>query len=363
MVRPKSIDFGWTEDGSAVQLRFDFEGNSIPFEFSRQAYASFVGDALRVLLSVEGLSGESSKREVLKPAPELVRSVQLFHYQGGHLLAVMKMDGSVQQLYLSGKQYDELTTLLTENKYPISHPGPAAEKRAYPTCYMCDSPRTTREHVPAKAIFPESKDIGKHLRKDLKRVPSCNAHNTEKSHDDELLMRVLAHGPVNDVGKQQAQTKILRSLENDPKAREDMQRESRPVYFLKPDGQWYRSATVQFPRKRVEVILEWMGRALYFLHYQERWLGDVIVMPSFFSFAAREMRKLHSMSDPLLMNAPKHGANPSVFYYQVMKGIAASGAAFNSIRATFYEKTLVSFLFAESRTPAPPPSDSELEPL
>lgn len=61
------------------------------------------------------------------------------------------------------------------------------------SCYRCDEPGTTREHVPPKCLFPEAKDMGGlHLREDLITVPSCPVHNTAKSRDDEFLMVCMA---------------------------------------------------------------------------------------------------------------------------------------------------------------------------
>jgi hypothetical protein len=57
------------------------------------------------------------------------------------------------------------------------------------TCYMCENPPTSREHVPPKCLFPESKDVkGQNFRENLITVPSCDLHNSKKSKDDEFLM-------------------------------------------------------------------------------------------------------------------------------------------------------------------------------
>jgi len=64
-------------------------------------------------------------------------------------------------------------------------------KRA--TCYMCESPATSREHVPPRCLFPDDPTF----RKDLIKVPSCDVHNLRKSKDDELLRHILASAPGN----------------------------------------------------------------------------------------------------------------------------------------------------------------------
>lgn len=60
-------------------------------------------------------------------------------------------------------------------------------------CYMCEATATSVEHVPPRCLFPEQKDLpsGVNLRKQLITVPSCEAHNTSKSKDDEYLLYAL----------------------------------------------------------------------------------------------------------------------------------------------------------------------------
>jgi hypothetical protein len=56
----------------------------------------------------------------------------------------------------------------------------------WPSCYACDSPKASREHVPPLCFFPDEKDINNQslFRKNLISVPSCDVHNTGKSEDD-----------------------------------------------------------------------------------------------------------------------------------------------------------------------------------
>jgi hypothetical protein len=59
------------------------------------------------------------------------------------------------------------------------------------TCYMCDSPETSREHAPPLCFFPETKDVGRDLRRNLVTVPSCDVHNSKKSKDDEFFRSLV----------------------------------------------------------------------------------------------------------------------------------------------------------------------------
>lgn len=81
-------------------------------------------------------------------------------------------------------------------------------------CYMCDSPATSREHVPPKCLFPERKDIPEeNYRQGLITVPSCDAHNSQKCADDEFLMVSL--GGIfsnNSIGYRHKMTKVNRAI-------------------------------------------------------------------------------------------------------------------------------------------------------
>ena len=58
---------------------------------------------------------------------------------------------------------------------------------------MCDSSARSREHVPPRNLFPEAHESGGvDYRINLITVPSCDAHNSAKSKDDEFLMLVSA---------------------------------------------------------------------------------------------------------------------------------------------------------------------------
>ena len=82
------------------------------------------------------------------------------------------------------------------------------------TCYACNRPKTSDEHVPPRLLFPASKDTDgdRDLRRNLITVPSCDVHNSQKSKDDEYLLWVLSsNADANDVGFQQSMTKLTRS--------------------------------------------------------------------------------------------------------------------------------------------------------
>jgi hypothetical protein len=59
------------------------------------------------------------------------------------------------------------------------------------TCYMCELPEMSREHARPLCFFPEAQEFGRDVRNNLITVPSCDAHNSAKSKDDEFLRGVM----------------------------------------------------------------------------------------------------------------------------------------------------------------------------
>ena len=88
-----------------------------------------------------------------------------------------------------------------------------------PTCYMCDSVETSREHVPPACFFPPAKEIGRDLRRNLITVPSCDVHNSLKSKDDEYLRTVITMTATHSqVGQFQFVNKVLPAVAHRPLA-------------------------------------------------------------------------------------------------------------------------------------------------
>lgn len=72
-------------------------------------------------------------------------------------------------------------------------PGLSTVTHTHKTCYACEAQATSREHVPPLCLFPTARDSdGQDLRRNLITVPSHEAHNLQKSKDDEFLMVSIA---------------------------------------------------------------------------------------------------------------------------------------------------------------------------
>lgn len=130
------------------------------------------------------------------------------------------------------------------------------------TCYQCDADATTDEHVPARCFFPAAKDLPEHgdLRRNLKTVPSCEAHNGDCSKDDEYvaLMVVMSasNGPL---AAEYFWKQKTRGLVRKPALKKALEASMIPVLL---DGR----ETVQVPldRPRFDGVMTRIARGLYF---------------------------------------------------------------------------------------------------
>ncbi|WP_295471181.1 hypothetical protein [uncultured Pseudomonas sp.] len=224
------------------------------------------------------------------------------------------------------------------------------------TCYMCDQPQTGKEHVPPRCIFPEGKDSPrKTYRTNLFTVPSCDAHNSRKSKEDEFFLIYMAScASANQVGILHQQTKLMRIVERKPHVFAEMLKNSMPATLDKGQGRIEETCAFLLDRERVNTQLEHIARALYFWHYKSKWLSPLIVIPlqgltdsdqsanaAAISIAAR--------SAGLLRSLPRLGSNQDVFYYQVVDD--EDGQV---IHAVFFDGMKIAFAY---------PTTFEHEPL
>lgn len=199
-------------------------------------------------------------------------------------------------------------------------------------CYMCSKEKTSAEHVPPKCLFPESKDIqGIDLRRELITVPSCEIHNFKKSKDDEFLLYILSMNlPTNEIAQIQFK-KVERSIERSIKRpnsliRTMMTNVSRVTVVNSETREAFPTIAIRNDDSRLESALDHIGRGLYFYHFKERWPGNVITLPEFilpWPIPDIDQGKTDTRTEVIKMASNKlaecefHGANPSVFKYQV----------------------------------------------
>jgi len=200
------------------------------------------------------------------------------------------------------------------------------------TCYMCSKKATSREHAPPRCIFPARKDTpdGADYRKNLITVPSCDEHNSEKSHDDEYLLFALAGSYTSsDIGLTQFTTKVKRAFENQPSKAGNFIRRSAPVRLRKVEqAEWEDGLQVVAEGDRIDSVLSNCARALYYHETRRKFLGPAHVLTHFTLYHDEtlqanitkgfEVTELHFASE-----APR-GDNPKVFWYKVHESDATA---------------------------------------
>jgi len=194
------------------------------------------------------------------------------------------------------------------------------------SCYMCENPSQSRQHVPPRCFFPERKDLGsyKDYRKNLITVPSCKRHNLSHSKDDEYLwLVVVANWRNNKVARRLFRTKVRRAMRKSPKKRGVYLRQWLPATV----GSRLTGAPI-IDRDRFDESMACIARGLHFYHFDgERWAGEIwvetreLVHVGMFDPEQRSARlkAMELLSDMHLKNEPWLGDNPAIVCYQVFR--------------------------------------------
>jgi hypothetical protein len=202
------------------------------------------------------------------------------------------------------------------------------------TCYFCDEDPCSREHVPPRCLFPEIKDLrdGKNQRKNLVSVPSCHAHNSAKSSDDEFLMWILAViAQGNDLKDQHMLSKCMRAFERSPNRFIDIMSNLSPSLLGYSAEGLVKTATFEVDLDRFIHCMSRIAAGLYYHHYGKRWRGTYLVFTDAFfemkNSRAAEINQTIFESNKRIVEAfcvlPYLGSNPSIFrykYYSVNEG-------------------------------------------
>lgn len=200
------------------------------------------------------------------------------------------------------------------------------------TCYMCDQPSTSEEHVPPKCLFPKEKDLpdGLSLRKDLLKVPACDLHNTARSKDDEYLLYVLSMNIANNaVAFQQFSTKVLRAYRRRPALMHSIVREHQEVVAVDVSGMAYNTLMVKADMARIYKCFNQMARALYYKEFNDKFFGECRFLHDFTIADESKFRVVVKTGDTE-QSALGHvkayfrqfahtGCNPSVFRYHFVE--------------------------------------------
>src|SRR5258708_9202258 len=169
------------------------------------------------------------------------------------------------------------------------------------TCYMCDKPGKTKEHVPPECFFPKQADIPKGLdfRKNLITVRSCDDHNLRKSGDDEYLKMVIAsHWQNNQAGYEYSMAPVKRSIQLKEKQGlwRNFLEKAKNDEFVSSEGEQLVSINIDVARFNSE--LEKIARGIYFYQFKQK----VVVSPIIFSRSLVTMIKTQDPKMNALMN-------------------------------------------------------------
>lgn len=188
---------------------------------------------------------------------------------------------------------------------------------------MCDDPATSREHVPPRCFFPKSiHSSGKNFRKNLITVPACEAHNSQKSKDDEYLLYLISSNYENNQeGLRHFLIKTRRSFERHPNLLRDFFFRDE-LFPIQVDGQ--PSLAFSFDPLRFENAFNCMARAIYFHYFKTKWDEQlqIIVASGFVTPTQGDFQKQNAWLQKLKsadFGTPKYGENQEIFYCQFLE--------------------------------------------
>ncbi len=212
-------------------------------------------------------------------------------------------------------------------------------------CYMCNSAKTSMEHVPPKCLFPTQSDSdGKDYRVNLISVPSCDLHNSSKSKEDEYFLICLSMNMFGGKASHTHQTtKLLRILEKKPHLLKSMFPAFRTGESIEKAVPIFDIDGLRFVRQ-----LQHIGYGIYFHKYGKHWESDLIVVPisGILSVDPSLNAKYRSTAEkvlPIFSRIEKTGENKEVFSYQFTEG--ESGPL---VMLTFYENIQILLCPSES---------------
>jgi hypothetical protein len=195
------------------------------------------------------------------------------------------------------------------------------------TCYMCNRKSSSREHVPPKCFFPDSKDlpIGIDFRRNLITVPSCDQHNSGKSADDEFLLFIMtAQYRGSHLKDKHFESKVMRAFNRSPDRFIGMLEGLAPHRCTEPDGKVFESAVFEVDLTRFDRVVHQLACGIYYHHFNKKWMGKSHSISNIFgtsgnlsslenAFIARQMDKMSRSFEGL----PVHGENQQIFSYQL----------------------------------------------
>ncbi len=198
-------------------------------------------------------------------------------------------------------------------------------------CYYCGAIATSKEHVPPKCFFPESKDVkdGKNYRKKLITVPSCDLHNSAKSHDDEHLLVMLSINILNnDQGNEHAKGKVLRALKRSKGLQESCFKDVQSVIVEDTKRKTVENTVaIKLDDERFNSAIEHIAKAIYFHHFgtqcneriQAIYHGAISIGEVDDVSRNENNESLRKHADLILESVEVLGDNPDIFNYKILE--------------------------------------------
>jgi len=200
------------------------------------------------------------------------------------------------------------------------------------TCYMCDRPETSKEHVPPKCLFPEAKDVdgNSDYRVNLITVPSCDTHNTAKSKDDVYLLFFLAANVVsNELSDDHFSTKIMRAIKRSPHVFSEFAKKNIPVVIEGEDGEKIQTAAIELDRERFDREIKHIAHGIYRHKNNSNFEGEITVFSEGLIDLNSDdsvdlnnsIQSLGKAIDVYFSNTPVEGDNVEIFTFQILKDV------------------------------------------
>lgn len=194
------------------------------------------------------------------------------------------------------------------------------------------------------------------LRKDLITVPSCDAHNAQKTTDDEFLLICLAGNVQNNViGYVQTKTKVARALSRKRKDfMNEVIRNAEQLVIKSDDGTEFPVYKGAPNHQRLWDCFEHIAYGLYFHTQGSVFKGECRTLIGFLHYHEDYLNKVNELTlarfEEETKNVPWIGANQAVFKY---KFAPVDDHGLVSMRMIFYGGTDVFTVFIPPDTNLP----------
>ncbi len=193
------------------------------------------------------------------------------------------------------------------------------------SCYYCNAPSKTLEHVPPKCLFP--KGTKKNYRINLMKVPSCDLHNSSKSGDDQYMMVYFA-GRAKGLDYEKLRPhidKTIRTIIRKPHILSEFTDKLRLTPKIdnqpSPSGiDWHNPKNhieMKSNYERICNFLAAVARGALFFSKGVQWNGSVLVMPHFLGTLTTDDGSNITKINELVINSDfSIGDNQEIFFYR-----------------------------------------------